>query len=138
MPGFAGFTMANELLAFFYRGEAITIGASIWIRFLVSPSSRSGGGTETNYGGYARYEIARTTSGLFAIAPSSGQLTNSSDIVLPTATTLGNGDLNFFDIVDTASGAFTKIYNGGPILPPKALIVGREPTFDTGKLIITF
>lgn len=138
MPGFAGYAMADEILNFFYRGEAITIGSSLWIRFLVSPSSRSGGGTETNYAGYARYEVTRDGT-LFGIASSGeGRLTNSIQIELPEATTLGNGDLNSFDIVDTPSGAFTKVYNGGPILPPKAIIVGKKPTFDVGKLIFTF
>lgn len=138
MAGWAGFTIANEILDFYYRGVAITIGSSLWIRILVSPSSRSGGGTETNYSGYARYEIVRTTSGLFAIAPSNGQLTNSAIIELPTANSLGNGDLNSFDIVNTASGAFTKIYNGGPIIPAVSVIVGKKPTFGVGKLFMSF
>lgn len=137
MPGFAGYTMADEILNFFYRGTAITIGASLWLRLLVSPSSRSGGGTETNYGGYARYEIVRGTA-LFGSASANGQLLSTVQIILPVATTVGNGDLNSFDIVNTASGAFTKLYNGGPVVPPKAVIVGRAPTFDVGKLIMTF
>lgn len=137
MPGWAGHTMANEILNFFYRGTAISIGANLWIRFLVSPSTRSGGGTETNYGGYARYQIVRGTT-LFGTASTVGFLTNTIEIELPEASSLGNGDLNSFDIVDSASGAFTKSYNGGPILPPKAIVVGRNPTFDVGKLQFTF
>lgn len=137
MPGFAGYSMANEILNFFYRGTAITIGANLYIRFLVSPSTRSGGGTETNYGGYARYQIVRGTA-LFGSASTVGFLTNTVEIELPEASSLGNGDLNSFDIVDTASGAFTKLYQGGPILPPKAIIVGRNPTFGVGKLQFTF
>lgn len=137
MPGFAGHSMANEILNFFYRGTAITIGANLYIRFLVSPSTRSGGGTETNYGGYARYEIVRGTS-LFGVASTVGFLTNTVEIELSEASSLGNGDLLAFDIVDTASGAFTKLYQGGPILPPKAIVVGRNPTFGVGKLQFTF
>lgn len=137
MPGFSGISMANEILNFFYRGTAIAVGANLYIRFLVTPSTRSGGGTETNYGGYARYEIVRGTS-LFGTASTVGFLTNTVEIELPEATTLGNGDLNSFDVVDTPSGAFTKVYNGGPILPPKAIIVGRVPTFGIGKLQFTF
>lgn len=137
MPGWSGYTMANEILNFFYRGTAITIGANLYIRLLVSPSTRSGGGTETNYGGYARFQIVRGTA-LFGTASTVGFLTNTVEIAFPESTTLGNGDLNSFDIVDTPSGAFTKIYNGGPILPPKAMIVGRAPVFGVGKLQITF
>jgi hypothetical protein len=137
MAGWAGITQSDEILNFYYRGTAITIGASLWMRMLVSPSSRSGGGTETNYAGYARYEIVRGTT-LFGSASANGVLTNTVAIELPTATNLGNGDLNSFDIVNTASGAFTKIYNGGPIVPPKALVVGKAPRFGIGKLIFSF
>ena len=137
MPGYSGHTMANEILNFFYRGTAITIGANLYLRLLVAPSTRSGGGTETNYGGYARFQIVRGTA-LFGTASTVGFLTNTVEIAFPEATTLGNGDLLAFDIVDTASGAINKVYNGGPILPPKAMIVGRAPTFGIGRLQITF
>lgn len=130
--------MADEIVNFFYRGDAISIGSSLWMRFLVAPSSRSGGGTETNYGDYTRYEITRDGS-VFGVASSGeGRLSNTIKIILPTALSLGNGNLTFFDIVNTQSGAFTKIYNGGPILPPKAIEVGKPPTFDIGRLIFTF
>lgn len=137
MPGWTGISTANEILNFLYRGTAITIGANLYLRLLVAPSTRSGGGTETNYGGYARLQIVRGTS-LFGTASTVGFLTNTIEIEFPEATTLGNGDLLAFDVVDTASGAFTKVYNGGPILPPKALVVGRNPTFGVGKLQFTF
>lgn len=137
MAGFAGFSMADEILNFFYRGIAIEVEDSLWIRFLVSPSSRSGGGTETNYDGYARYEVERGAT-VFASASNNGQLSNTIVIELPTANTLGNGSLNFFDIVDTSSGAFTKTYNGGPILPAKAIEIGKPPKFGIGKLQFSF
>lgn len=136
MPGWLGLTSANEILNFLYRGTAVTIGSSLWMRFLVVPSSRSGGGTETNYGGYARLETVRGTS-LFGNAAANGQLTNTVAIALAVATTAGNGNLVWFDFVDTPSGAFAKLYNGGPILPPKVIVVGKAPTFGIGKLIFT-
>lgn len=138
MPGWASYSLSAEIENFIYRGTAITIGGILYLRLLVSPSSRSGGGTETTYGGYARLALARNTSSIWTIAPSNGLLVNGIELVFPESTTLGNGDLNSFDIVDTASGAVNKIYNGGPILPPKAMIVGHEPTFGIGKLQITF
>lgn len=136
MPGWAGYTMADDILNFFYRGTAITIGSSLYVRFLVSPSSRSGGGTETNYTGYARFELVRST-GVFA-ASSNGFMSNIVAIALPTASSLGNGDLSAFDIVDTPSGSFSKIYNGGPISPPKSIEIGKPPTFGIGKLQFSF
>jgi hypothetical protein len=138
MPGFCGYSLAAEIENFIYRGQAITIGATLYLRLLVIPSSRSGGGTETNYGGYARFAIARDTSSIWTVAPSNGLLVNGVELAFPDATTLGNGDFVAFDIVDTASGSINKIYNGGPILPAKSVVVGRAPTFGVGKLQITF
>lgn len=138
MPGWCSHALANEIENFIYRGVAITIGATLYLRFLVAPSSRAGGGTETNYGGWARVPLARDTASIWTVDPVSGLLVNGVEIVAPTATTAGNGDLVWFDIVDTASGAVGKIYNGGPISPAKGIIVGLPPTFDPGKLQITY
>lgn len=138
MAGFSGYTLAAEIEDFIYRGVAITIGGTLYLRLLVSPSSRSGGGTETNYAGWARIPLVRNTTGFWTVAPSNGLLVNGVQIIAPVANSLGNGDLNSFDIVDTASGAFTKVYNGGPILPAVAMVVNKSPIFDVGKLQITF
>lgn len=138
MPGFNGYTLANELLNLVYRNQAITIGATLYLRLLVVPSSRSGGGTETNYGNYARLALPRDTSTIWTISPVNGLLVNGVELEFPTAASAGNGDLVAFDIVDTVSGAFTKLYNGGPIVPPKAIVVGRPPVFDEQKLQITY
>lgn len=138
MPGFCGLTLSHEIENFVYRGVAITIGATLYLRLLVAPSSRSGGGTETNYGGWARIPFTRDTTSIWTIAPSNGLLTNGVAIVAPVATTLGNGDFVAFDFVDTSSGAFTKVYNGGPVSPSKAVVVGKAPTFGISKLFITF
>lgn len=138
MPGWAGFGMADEIENFIYRGVAITIGATLYLRLLVAPSSRSGGGTETNYAGYARKALPRDTSTIFGVSPSNGRLTNSVKFSFPVATSLGNGDFVAFDIVDTPSGAFTKIYNGGPVSPAKAVVVGKAPVFRIDALVVTF
>lgn len=138
MPGFCGLTLAHEIENFIYRGIPITIETTLYLRLLVAPSSRSGGGVETNYGGWARIPFARDTSTIWTIAPTNGLLTNGVEIVAPVATTLGNGDFVAFDIVDTPSGAFTKLYNGGPVSPAKAVVVGKAPTFRPGALQITY
>src|ERR1051325_8217096 len=137
MAGVIGTQVADEDYNFLYRGTVITIGANLWIRFLVTPSSRSGGGTETNYGGYARYQHTRGTGGLFGAPSSGGRLANTVELALPAPSTLGNGDLVWFDFVDTASGAFTKQYNGGPVSPAKAIEIGKPPTCGPNKLVMT-
>lgn len=138
MPGFSGYTLAGEIENFIYRGQAITIGATLYLRLLVSPSSRAGGGTETNYSGYARLALPRDTMTYFTSAPSNGRLSNGVLLAFPVPTTVGNGDLVAFDIVDTSSGAFTKLYNGGPIQPAKSVAIGKAPQFRIGALVITW
>lgn len=137
MPGWASFDLANEIENFIYRGIPISIGGSLWLRLLVSPSSRSGGGTETNYSGYSRLQLPRDAT-IFTSAPSNGRLINGVVLEFGSASSAGNGDLNSFDIVDTSSGAVGKIYNGGPILPVKSIVVGKAPKFRIGSLVITF
>lgn len=137
MPGFAGYTMANELLDFFYRGVAISVGGTLYLRLLTAPSSRDGGGTETNYGGYARLALPRSAA-VFTSAAATGQLRNGVTLSFPTVTAPGNGLFVAFDVVDTPSGAFTKVYNGGPISPPRAEVVGRAPVFRVGALLLSF
>lgn len=136
MAGWAGYTMANEILDFFYRGQAISIGGSLYVRLLVETSSRSGGGLETNYAGYGRLTLLRGTTIFTAAA--NGRMSNSVLLAFASATSLGNGDLVAFDIVDTPSGAFTKVYNGGPVSPAKAIVVGKPPKFAANSLVFTF
>ena len=139
MAGWASFDLADDILDFVYRGIPISIGANVYLRLLVEPSSRSGGGTETNYNGYARLALLRAASGIWANSPSSGRLTNAIELAIGTdANSVGNGPLVAFDIVDTPSGAFTKLYNGGPILTPKLVVLGKTVKFRAGALLITF
>lgn len=138
MPlGWAGYTMADEIIDFFYRGQAITIGANLYIRALVSPSSRGGGGVETNYGGYARYTLVRG-AGVLGPSLGTGARSNIIRVELPAATTLGNGSLVAWDVVDTPSGDFSKVYNGGPIIPAIVMVIGKKPTAEIGMMQISF
>jgi hypothetical protein len=137
MSGFAGFTMSDEILNFFYRGIAISIGGSLYLRLLVAPSSRAGGGTETNYSNYTRYQLPRDAT-VFSATPANGRLTNGIVLAFPTPASTGNGNLVAFDVVDTPSGAVNKIYNGGPVSPAKVVVVGTAPRFKAGALIFTF
>lgn len=137
MPGWVGFSLGDELVNFVYRGTSISIGGTLYMRLLVAPSSRAGGGTETNYAGYARKAFPRDGTLFTAAASGTGQLVVGVVLEFPLATTLGNGDLVWFDFVDTPSGAFAKLYHGGPISPAKAIIVGKTPKFPAGSLILT-
>lgn len=136
MAGWVGFTAGNESLNFLYRGTPISIGGTLYMRLLVAPSSRAGAGTETTFGGYARKAFPRDAT-IFTSAASAGQLTNGVVIEIALATSLGNGDLVWFDFVDTPSGAFTKLYHGGPITPARAIVVGKTVKFRAGALVLT-
>lgn len=134
MAGFMGTTLTAELLDFVYRGQAITIGADLYLRLLTAPSNPSGGGTESAYGGYARLALSRDTT--WFAATSNKRIVNQVALVFPVPTSLDD-DFVAFDIVDTPSGAFTKLYHGGPISPAKAVQIGKAPTFDPGALEVT-
>lgn len=137
MAGWLGYTVSDELLNFLYRGTTITIGANLYLRLLVEPSSRSGGGTETNYDGYSRLALPRNTT-VFS-ASSNGRITNSAIVSIGTnANSLGNGQLVAFDVVDTPSGAFTKVYNGGPMLPPRTVVIGKPVKLRAGAMLFSF
>jgi len=135
MAGSVGYTMANEIYDFFYRGQSITIGANLYLRLLVEPSSRSGGGTETDYSGYSRLILPRAAPKFSAT--SNGRIANNVVLEFTAPSSAGNGDLVYFDVVDTASGAFTKLYNAGPILPARAIVIGRPIRFRVGALVFT-
>lgn len=137
MAGWLGFTGADDVMNFLYRGTAISIGGTLYMRLLVAPSSRAGGGTETNFSGYARKAFPRDGT-LFTTASSgAGRLVIGVELNFGAASSLGNGDLVWFDFVDAPSGVFTKLYHGGPISPAKAIIVGKDVKFAAQSLTLT-
>ena len=137
MAGWQSFVSADDVLNFLYRGTPISIAGTLYLRLLVAPSSRAGGGTETNYTNYARLALPRDATIFTTASNGNGQLSNGVILAFPQADSLGNGDLIWFDIVNTASGAFTKHYHGGPISPAKAVVVGKQPKFRVGALVLT-
>lgn len=137
MPGWMGLSASDELLNFLYRGTAIPIGGTLYMRLLVAPSSRAGGGTETTFGGYARKAFPRDATMFTSASSGSGRLVIGVVLDFGTASSAGNGQLNWFDFVDTASGAFAKLYHGGPIQPARAVAVGLPVRFPAGSLILT-
>lgn len=137
MPGWMGFSGADQVMNFIYRGTAMSMPGTLYMRFLVAPSSRAGGGTETNYAGYARKAFPRDGTLFTAAANGTGQLVNGVLLELPLANSLGNGDLVWFDFVNTPSGAFTQLWHGGPVSPAEAIVVGKKPTWRVGALVLT-
>ena len=137
MPGWLGLISSDEVLNFLYRGAPISIGGTLYMRLLVSPSSRSGGGVETTFGGYARKPFPRDGTLFTAAASGTGQLVIGVTLDFGAAFSAGNGQLNWFDFVDTPSGAFTKLYHGGLISPARTVTVGQPVRFSPGSLVLT-
>lgn len=137
MAGWMGFSGADQVMNFIYRGTVMSMPGTLYMRLLIAPSSRAGGGTETNYSGYARLAFPRDGTMFTVAASGSGQLTNGVILEFPQADSLGNGDLVWFDFVDTPSGAFTQLWHGGPISPARAIVVGKPVKWRVGALLLT-
>jgi len=137
MSGWMGFSGSDDVLNFLYRGTAISIPGSLWMRLLVAPSSRAGGGTETDFSGYARKQFPRDGTMFTVGASGTGKLIINVLLDFGSPATAGNGQLVWFDFVNTTSGPFTKLYHGGPISPARTVEVGRPLRFPVGSLILT-
>lgn len=137
MSGWMGFSSADEVLNFLYRGTAIPIGGTLYLRLLSAPSSRSGGGTEADFGGYARKPFPRDGTLFTSAASGTGRLAVGVTLDFGNPSSAGSGQMVWFDFVDTPSGAFTKLYHGGPISPARTVEVGRPLRFPSGSLVLT-
>jgi hypothetical protein len=136
MPGGTSYDFADMLLNHLLRGAALTLPSTFYMRLLTTATSKGVVGVETAYGGYARELLPRDTS-IFSASSGSGESSNSVVLEYPQATTTGAGNLVGFDIVDTASGAFTMVYLWGLITPARAIVVGKKVRFPVGALIFT-
>lgn len=137
MSGWVGLSGSDDVLNFLYRGTAISIPGSLWMRLLTAPSSRAGGGTETDFGGYARKQFSRDATMFTSASSNAGKLVIGVILDFGTPASAGSGQLVWFDFVNTASGAFTKLYHGGPISPARTVEVGRPLRFPVGSLVLT-
>jgi hypothetical protein len=125
------------VLNFLYRGAAISIPGSLWMRLLTAPSSRAGGGTETDFSGYARKQFSRDATMFTSPSLNAGKLVIGVILDFGTPASVGSGQLVWFDFVNTASGAFTRLYHGGPISPARTVEVGRPLRFPASSLTLT-
>ncbi len=137
MSGWLGLSSSDDVLNFLYRGTTISIPGSLWMRLLTAPSSRAGGGTEADFGGYTRKQFPRDGTMFTSASSGAGKLVIGVLLDFGSPVTAGSGQLVWFDFVNTSSGAFTKLYHGGPIAPARTVEVGRPLRFQPGSLILT-
>lgn len=136
MAGGASAKAAQQILNFYLRGIAPTVGATVYMRLLTTPSTKTSSGTETNYGSYTRLALVRATS-LFTDPLLTSRSVNVDPLLFP-APSSPDDNIVAFDIVNTASGAFTETYLFGNVNPSRSIIVGtRLVRFPSGTLIVT-
>lgn len=135
MAGGATALGAAQILNFYLRGITPTLGATIYLRLLTSPSTKTTSGTEAGFGSYARIPLIRGL-GLFTDPLLTSRSTNVAALQTNVATSLGD-DIVAFDIVDTPSGAFAATYLFGNVTPARSITVGKRVKFPAGALIVT-
>jgi hypothetical protein len=126
---------AAQALNFYLRGITPTLGATVYLRLLTTPSTKTSSGTETTYGAYVRLALVRAAT-LFTDPLLTSRSVNVDPLEFPVPSSVDN-DLIAFDIVDTASGAFTETYLYGAIQPARSIQVGKRLRFPSGALIVT-
>lgn len=126
---------AREMLDFFLRGVAPSVPATVYLRLLTTPSTKTTNGTETAYGAYSRLALVRATS-LFTDPLLTSRSTNVDALEFPVPTSTSD-NLVAFDIVNTSGGAFTETYIFGIIQPARSIVVGKRVRFPSGALVIT-
>jgi hypothetical protein len=128
---------ARITLNFFLRGvnPNSLVPATVYLRLLTTPSTKTSSGSETVYGSYARLPLIRSTS-LFTDPLLTSRSVNFDPFEFATPTSLDD-DIVSFDIVNTVSGAFTETYIFGVVQPQRSIIVGKRLIFPSGALIVT-
>jgi hypothetical protein len=126
---------AREILDFLLRGVSPTVAATVYLRLLETPSTKTTSGTETSYGAYARLALVRGT-GLFTDPALTSRSTNINPLEFPIPTS-SDADIVAFDIVNTASGAFTETYLFGVVQPARSIVLGKRVRFPSGALVVT-
>jgi hypothetical protein len=126
---------AAQLLNFYLRGVTPTLGATLYLRLLTTPSTKTSSGTETTYGSYARLPLVRGLT-LFTDPLLTSRSVNVDPLEFPIPSSLDT-DLVAFDIVDTPSGAFTATYLFGVIQPNRSIAIGKRLRFPSSALVVT-
>jgi hypothetical protein len=135
MAGGATALGAQQILNFYLRGVTPTLGATVYLRLLTTPSTKTTSGVESAFGAYARIPLTRALT-LFTDPLLTSRSTNVDPIETATALSLDD-DIVAFDIVDTASGAFTETYLFGVVQPARSIIVNKPVRFPSGSMIVT-
>ena len=126
---------AAQVINFYLRGVTPTLGATVYLRLLTTPSTKTSSGTESGFGNYARIPLVRGLT-LFTDPLLTSRSTNVAALQTDPASSLDD-DIVAFDIVNTASGAFTETYLFGVVTPARSITINKRVKFSAGSLIVT-
>lgn len=132
MAGGATSYTASEILNLILRAVAPTFPATIYLRLLTTPSTKTSSGTE---GSFPRIAFVRGTA-IFTDPLLTSQSTNIDPILTDPAGASGS-PIVAFDFVNTASGAFTETYLFGAVTPARDVISGKRIRFLAGQMLVT-
>lgn len=102
----------NKIIDWFFRAQAFTPPATMYVGLLTSAPSDSGGGTEVSGGSYARVAVTssltnwagtQASGSTVASSGTSGTTSNNSPISFP-APTANWGTVSHFGLYDASSG----------------------------------
>ena len=126
---------AAQVINFYLRGVTPTLGATIYLRLLTTPSTKTSSGTEAAFGAYVRIALVRGLT-LFTDPLLTSRSTNVGVLQTAVASSLDD-DIVAFDIVDTPTGTFTATYLFGVVTPARSITIGKRVKFPAGSLIVT-
>lgn len=135
MAGGATSYTAGEILNLILRAVSPTFPATMYLRLLTTPSTKTTSGTEATFGAYARIPLVRATS-LFTNPLLTGRSTNVDPITTDVPSS-GGADIVGFDLVNTASGAFTETYLFGTVTPARSVVIGKRIRFPANSMEVT-
>lgn len=113
-------------------GKAAYTAPTIYVALFTATPNDAGGGTEANYGGYARKTTAPADWN--AAGATDGTITNANELAFPAATS-GSNTVTHFALYDAATAGNLLIY--GAVGASLAVSTGITPKFAAGALSAT-
>lgn len=118
--------LETSILNHVLRGVAFSAPAGVYVALFTSAPGEAGGGTEVAGNGYVRQSI---TFG----APASGQVSNSADILFPTATA-DWGTITSFAIFDAPTAGNMLYYAN--LNSPRDVLTNDQLRFPASQIIV--
>lgn len=116
----------NVVLNTFLRNTSFVPPVQVFLALFTASPTASGGGTEVAGNGYGRQLIVFTS-------PSSGQCSNTADIVFPTAFGADWGTVTSYGVYDASSGGNLLYFAN--LSTPRYVAVSDQLKFPAGQLI---